>query len=165
MSRCSSVAEQPIRNRHVAGSSPASGSKEIKMKEVGQVIEKNKNIVKIKLIPSKTCHSCGLCKTKNEFILEALDDCNANIGDFVIIEIKKKNYYKVMFLIYLFPLISFILGVLIGYFIGEKFKFDPQLAGFLLGLTFTITSYIFINLLDKRLTQKENIITVVKKIV
>lgn len=135
------------------------------MKEVGQVIEKNKNIVKIKLNPSETCHSCGLCKNKNEPILEAFDECNAKIGDFVIVEIEKKEYYKIMFLIYLFPLISFILGVSMGYIIGEKLKFDPQLAGFLIGLIFTVLSYIFINIFDKRLNQKEKIITVVKKIV
>lgn len=135
------------------------------MKEIGQVIEKNKNILKIKLNSSEKCHSCGLCNYKNEPILEALDECNANVGDFVIVEIKKKYYYKVTFLIYLFPLISFISGVFIGYIIGENLKIDPQIFGFLVGIILTVISYISLYFLDKNLSKKEKIVPVAKKIV
>lgn len=135
------------------------------MKEIGQVIEKNKNILKIKLNSSEKCHSCGLCNNKNEPILEALDECNANVGDFVIVEIKKKYYYKVTFLIYLFPLISFISGVFIGYIIGENLKIDPQIFGFLVGIILTVISYISLYFLDKNLSKKEKIVPVAKKIV
>lgn len=135
------------------------------MKEIGEVIDKERNILKVKLNAVESCRSCGLCKTNEDFILEVLDECNAKIGDFVLVEIKKENYYKVTFLVYLFPLILFILGTIIGYIVGEKYNLDPQLLGFALGMIFLAVSYIMIRFIDKKSIKKEKIIPVAKKVV
>lgn len=136
------------------------------MKEIGQVIEKNGRILKVKFSSSEACHSCGLCKINEEnLVLNVIDECNAKIGDFVIVEVEKKDFYQVTFLIYLFPLISFILGVLIGYLIGERYRLDVQLLGFFIGLVFTVLSYPLIKSIYKKLSQKQKFIPVAKKIV
>lgn len=135
------------------------------MKEIGEVINKERNILKVKLNAVESCRSCGLCKTNEDFILEVLDECNAKIGDFVLVEIKKENYYKVTFLVYLFPLILFILGTIIGYIVGEKYNLDPQLLGFALGMIFLAVSYMMIRFIDKKSIKKEKIIPVAKKVV
>ncbi len=135
------------------------------MKEIGEVIDKERNILKVKLNAVESCRSCGLCKNNEDFILEVLDECNAKIGDFVLVEIKKENYYKVTFLVYLFPLILFILGTIIGYIVGEKYNLDPQLLGFALGMIFLAVSYIMIRFIDKKSIKKEKIIPVAKKVV
>ncbi|MGB9788506.1 MAG: SoxR reducing system RseC family protein [Dictyoglomus turgidum] len=136
------------------------------MKEIGQVIEKNGRILKVKFSLSEACHSCGLCKINEEdLVLDVIDECNAKIGDFVMVEVEKKDFYQVTFLIYLFPLISFILGVLIGYLIGERYRLDTQLLGLSIGLVFTVLSYPLIKSIYKKLSQKQKFIPVAKKIV
>ncbi|MGC9002582.1 MAG: SoxR reducing system RseC family protein [Dictyoglomus sp.] len=136
------------------------------MKEIGQVIEKNGRILKVKFSSSEACHSCGLCKINEEDLaLDVIDECNAKIGDFVMVEVEKKDFYQVTFLIYLFPLISFILGVLIGYLIGERYRLDTQLLGLSIGLVFTVLSYPLIKSIYKKLSQKQKFIPVAKKIV
>ncbi|MGC8814216.1 SoxR reducing system RseC family protein [Dictyoglomus sp.] len=136
------------------------------MKEIGQVIEKNGRILKVKFSSSEACHSCGLCKINEEdLVLDVIDECNAKIGDFVMVEVEKKDFYQVTFLIYLFPLISFILGVLIGYLIGERYRLDTQLLGLSIGLVFTVLSYPLIKSIYKKLSQKQKFIPVTKKIV
>ncbi|MGC8931193.1 MAG: SoxR reducing system RseC family protein [Dictyoglomus sp.] len=136
------------------------------MKEIGQVIEKNGIILKVKFSSSEACHSCGLCKINEEdLVLDVIDECNAKIGDFVMVEVEKKDFYQVTFLIYLFPLISFILGVLIGYLIGERYRLDTQLLGLSIGLVFTVLSYPLIKSIYKKLSQKQKFIPVAKKIV
>ncbi|MGB9768198.1 SoxR reducing system RseC family protein [Dictyoglomus turgidum] len=136
------------------------------MKEIGQVIEKNGRILKVKFSSSEACHSCGLCKINEEdLVLDVIDECNAKIGDFVMVEVEKKDFYQVTFLIYLFPLISFILGVLIGYLIGERYRLDTQLLGLSIGLVFTVLSYPLIKSIYKKLSQKQKFIPVAKKIV
>ncbi len=136
------------------------------MKEIGQVIEKNGRMLKVKFSSSEACHNCGLCKINEEdLVLNVIDECNAKIGDFVMVEVEKKDFYQVTFLIYLFPLISFILGVLIGYLIGERYKLDTQLIGFSIGLVFTAFSYPLIKFIYKKLSQKQKFIPIAKKIV
>ncbi|ACK42575.1 MULTISPECIES: SoxR reducing system RseC family protein [Dictyoglomus] len=136
------------------------------MKEIGQVIEKNGIILKVKFSSSEACHSCGLCKINEEdLVLDVIDECNAKIGDFVMVEVERKDFYQVTFLIYLFPLISFILGVLIGYLIGERYRLDTQLLGLSIGLVFTVLSYPLIKSIYKKLSQKQKFIPVAKKIV
>ncbi|MCX7719729.1 MAG: SoxR reducing system RseC family protein [Dictyoglomus thermophilum] len=136
------------------------------MKEIGQVIEKNGKILKIKFSSSEACHSCGLCKVdEDNLTLNAIDECNARIGDFVVVEVERKDFFQATFLIYLFPLIAFILGVIVGYLTGERYNFDPQLLGFIIGLLFTLMSYPLIRLIYKRLSKKQKFIPVAKKIV
>lgn len=136
------------------------------MKEIGQVIEKNGKILKIKFSSSEACHSCGLCKVEGDNLtLNAIDECNANLGDFVVVEVERKDFFQATFLIYFFPLIAFILGVILGYLTGERYNFDTQLLGFIIGLLFTLMSYPLIRLIYKRLSKKQKFIPVAKKIV
>jgi sigma-E factor negative regulatory protein RseC len=138
------------------------------MKEIGRVIEKNGNKLIIELSPSSYCSSCKLCQRGNEdnFILEVLDKCSAKPGDFVSIEISKSSYYKATILIYIVPLIFFILGTIIGYIIGNYFKKDSQILGFVFGLLFLSLSYLVIRFIDRKIQKKSSdYIPVAKEIV
>ncbi|MCX7846058.1 MAG: SoxR reducing system RseC family protein [Dictyoglomaceae bacterium] len=140
------------------------------MKEIGKVINKKGNIVTVELTPSPLCVSCSLCHRGNnkKFLLEAINQCSADVGDIVSIEIPRSSYYKATLLIYIIPLLFFLLGVFIGYFvISNSLNKDPQLLGLVLGILGISLSFIFIRLLDKKIQRKspDKFFPIVKDIV
>jgi sigma-E factor negative regulatory protein RseC len=137
------------------------------MGELGKVVDKKGNILKIELTPTSMCKTCGLCHSgsTSNFYLDAIDNCNAKVGDTVVIEIERKKYYKAIFLIYGLPLILFIIGVIFGYLFSPKIHFDPQLLGLILGFLLMAFGYILVRYLDHRLSKKQQYIIVAKKVV
>lgn len=137
------------------------------MVEFGKVVDKKGNILKIELNPTSTCKICGLCHSEGtyNFYLDALDNCNAKVGETVVIEIERKKYYKALFLIYGLPLILFIIGVILGYLFNPKIHFDPQLFGLILGFLLMALGYILVRFLDRKLSKKQQYIMVAKKVV
>lgn len=126
------------------------------MKEIGKIIDKKGNIIVVELTPSSFCSNCSLChKERSEkFILEAINQCSANIGDIVSIEISKSSYYKATILVYIIPLFFFLVFILIGYLIGNNLNKDPQLFGLILGILGLVFSFFFVRFLDERIQKK-----------
>ncbi|PMQ02391.1 MAG: polyunsaturated fatty acid synthase PfaC [Dictyoglomus sp. NZ13-RE01] len=138
------------------------------MKEIGKVIDKKGNKLTVELNPSPICSSCGLCRRgENEkFFLEVIDNCSADIGDIVQIELTRSSYFKATILIYLVPLLFFLLGVLVGYIFGDYKKYDPQLFGFIFGFVFLTLGFLLVRYIDKRLQKKsKSYIPIAKNIV
>ncbi|MCS7201677.1 MAG: SoxR reducing system RseC family protein [Dictyoglomus sp.] len=140
------------------------------MKEIGKVIDKKENIVVVELTPSSLCSSCSLCQRgkNSKFLLNAIDECSAEIGDIVSLEIPRASYYKATLLIYIIPLFFFLLGVFIGYFIfGNSLNNDPQLSGLILGSFGLILSFFIVKHLDKKIQKKSphKYIPIVREIV
>ncbi|MGB9858077.1 MAG: SoxR reducing system RseC family protein [Dictyoglomaceae bacterium] len=138
------------------------------MKELGKVIDKRKDKLIVELNPSPICSSCNLCQrgSNGKFILEVLDQCSAEIGDIVSIELPRSAYYKATALIYIFPLLFFFGGITIGYLIGNYTKNDPQLLGFIFGLVGLAVGFLFLRALDKRIQKKSsNYIPIAKEVV
>lgn len=138
------------------------------MKEIGKVVEKNNEILKVELSQSNLCASCKMCERgqNNMLILEALNECNADVGDNVIVELDRKDFYKATLTIYAVPLLSFLIFVIIGYAIGNAFKIDPQLSAFIIGLLGLGIGFLISRLIDRHFSKNEKkFIPVVKKIV
>lgn len=126
------------------------------MKEIGKIIDKKDNLAIVELTPSSFCSTCSLCQRgKNDkFILTAINQCSANIGDIVSIEISKSSFYKATILIYIIPLLFFLFGVFIGYFIGNILNKDPQLVGLITGSFLIIFGFVLIRFWDKKIQKK-----------
>jgi sigma-E factor negative regulatory protein RseC len=78
-------------------------------------------------------------------ILEANNQCNAQVGDLVEIYLKEENFLKAVFIMYSIPLIGLLLGIGIGYLI-----FDNELLIMLLGIVVMSLTFVMIRLNEKR---------------
>lgn len=96
-------------------------------------------------------HSCSsIGKGINE--VKAINTVNAKIGDKVIISLKGSSYLKISFLFYLFPILSMLLGAIIG---EMFFTFINKAASSaILGFLFLFLSFIIIKIVDKKLSKK-----------
>lgn len=95
------------------------------------------------------CSSCGGCETKS-INLDLKNDIDANVGDFVELEYKSSLLLKGTLLVYLFPLIMLVLGVVIGYTILPSANANKDLFSFLIGLVLMAVAYLVINRIDRK---------------
>lgn len=110
------------------------------MVEKGQIIELKNEYAIVKIMRTDACSKCGVCKTgnnKNEMLIEAKNLCNANLGDWVNIDLQPQNFLKAIFIMYVIPLITLMAGFILGNIYNEAF-------GFILGLIFMLFTYLWI---------------------
>lgn len=108
------------------------------------------------------CSSCGGCEAE-AINLNASNDIDAKVGDFVEIEYNTKNMLKSTLLVYIFPLIMLVIGIIIGNNIElGSLANSKDLISFLFGVLLMFISYIIINRIDKKV--KANHFFKIKKI-
>lgn len=108
------------------------------------------------------CSSCGGCEAET-ISINVENDINAVVGDFVEIEYNKSNMLKSTILVYIFPLIMLVLGVITGLNLNTGLGPDSkELLSFLMGVCFMGISYFIINKVDKKV--KANRFFTVKKL-
>lgn len=111
------------------------------MEEIGKIIELIGNKAKIEIATSSTCGHCGqksVCHSfgENKKIIELNNDINAQVDDWVKIDIKGKNQVLSILLVLGLPILLFLIGVFIGYYIsGDKLAAILGGAGLLLAFT------------------------------
>ena len=133
------------------------------MIEKGRVINvKDKTTrIEIKRVSAcgESCASCkGGCETTNHYV-DATNKIGAKPGDTVDIEMSTKTFLSAVAITYGIPLIMLFIGIASG---GALFRsigvnINPDLAGVLLGFGLMAISYIFINQIDKRHSEKGSI--------
>lgn len=93
------------------------------MKEIGKVVEVNKNLATVRLSRKASCENCNQCGLKKrdthiDIVVENL--LNVSVGDDVTIEMSNANVVKSALIIYVIPLVLSLIGLLIG----ELFKME-----------------------------------------
>lgn len=121
------------------------------MTERGVVIKIKKNKATVQFERKSTCDSCKMCAVskdsmKVEIVIE--NQLNANIGDFVQVEMGEKFVLTAALIVYIIPLVLVAIGLGIGSVINELAQIILSLAG--LGLGFIIAF-----LLDKFVIRKK----------
>lgn len=119
------------------------------MGERGLVVDQIDENVVVKLQRTEACAKCKACTAgmmSEEMILNAKNICNAKKNDWVNIELDATDFLKAVSIMYGVPFITFIIGIVVGYngsvFIGMvEFK---ELISFIVGLIFTVLTYLFI---------------------
>lgn len=119
------------------------------MGEKGEVIELKNNLAIIKMIRTEACSKCGACKNgmaKNEMIIEAKNLCEADIGDWVEIDLQSQDFLKAVGIMYGIPLILLIFGFVLGYVTLSytPYKSYSEIISFFVGIIFMLFSYIWI---------------------
>jgi positive regulator of sigma E activity len=135
------------------------------LKEIGKVVEINNDIATVELsADQQTCKSCpthnlcGLIPLMRK--VRALNSKGARIGDLVEIDLKKQTSLKIVFLVYIVPLIMFFTGVLIASGLNKS-----QTIQLLTGSLFFVATFIALYLLNKKISKLPDNLSKMEKVI
>ena len=121
------------------------------MAEKGIVMERKDNLAVIKLKRQEACAKCRACvagMSEQEMIMEAENACNAQVGDWVELELVGNSFLEAVLIF---------VGLLGGYFWLMPMFFsdiNPDLPSFLLGLVLMVAAYGIIRTQEHRFENK-----------
>ncbi|WP_425540246.1 SoxR reducing system RseC family protein [Microaceticoccus formicicus] len=125
------------------------------MNKVGKVLSVNNGMAKVAV--SRTsgcgggCKTCGGCDTP-VMIVNLPNEVNAKPGDGVELAANNKRVVKYTIVLYVIPLIMFILGIAVSYYImNEKGLSNLELYSFLFGILGFLISLLILKIIDKLL--------------
>ena len=93
------------------------------------------------------CEKCGICRMgKGEVTIRVKNVCNARIADRVSVSMGTESFLKASLLFYGLPFLGMVAGFTAGYYLAgwARLKLAQSLAGFALGIAFTVLVYLFI---------------------
>ncbi len=128
--------------------------------EIGTILRLDGEDAVVLLKGGKSCRGCGagklgLCKAGGDsMMLTARNTAGAQTGDTVLVGIDPDIQIKGYFLAYIFPLLSFIVGSIVGYIVGNYLSI-PSLDALLGFIALSATAvYTFVRLRRLDLTYK-----------
>jgi len=92
------------------------------MTEYGEVVRIDGGTAFVKFCRSSACgrcKACGMLSGQNEIVVEVPNTQDANVGDFVSVQIMTRKAVKASAIAYVFPLIMLILGVVLGWLLSK----------------------------------------------
>ena len=123
--------------------------------EQGLVIEVIDDVAKIRVGRHSDCTNCGACPGSDIVIISANNKLGAKVGQRVDFEVKEVNVLIGAFTVFVLPLITAFVGVLLGRLIGKYIGSNInvfQIAG---GIIAFLLSMIIVKLFDKAATGSE----------
>ncbi len=131
------------------------------MAEKGMVVELKDNLAVIKMKRTEACAKCRACVnglSEKDMIMEAENQCSAQVGDWVELELIENGFFYAVLIMYGIPLLAFMAGLLLSYFVLMP-RFlplsSPDLPSFALGIVFTCLSYLWIKSQEHRWEAKK----------
>ena len=117
----------------------------------------------------KSCtsrHSCNANNGGKEMEVEAINSAGAKVGDRIVLSIQTASLFKATFLIYIFPILS----LLIGAFLGQKLALDngsqdPSGFSALMAFLFFGLAIVFVKLIGRAMSLKKEYTPTIVKIV
>ncbi len=101
------------------------------------------------------CNACGMLKDMSEHIIDVKNSLDAKQGDRVLVEFATKSGITSSAIAYIFPLLMLVLGVILGYIIGEAYFADSvEIFAAVLGLVFTALAFLAIKLAEPLLKRR-----------
>lgn len=102
---------------------------------------------------SGDCHKCSGCgAAQQKLLLKARNPIGAQPGDLVVVSSETKTVLKAAAVLYMLPLLFFILGYLVGESLWQR--------GGLVSIGSVILCIVLIKLYDRRLAKKEVLYTI-----
>ena len=127
------------------------------MAEKGLVTNIKDNYAVVRLTRQEACAKCRACiagMSEQDMFIEAENACNAEIGDWVYVDLRDNGFLNAVLIMYGIPLIGLLAGILIGYFaISPALGFDgntKDIFSFFCGIICTLLAYLWIKLNDKK---------------
>lgn len=130
------------------------------MAEKGVVVERKKNLAVIKLTRQEACAKCRACVaglSEKEMIMEAENQCNAQVGDWVELEMVGNSFFEAVLIMYGIPCVCFLVGLLGGYYwVMPRFfpATSPDVPSFGIGILLTVVAYLVIRSQEHRFATK-----------
>ena len=142
------------------------------IEEYGTVVEAKEKTALIKAKRTTSCDSCvskSLCTgvAETDMLIEAQNPLNARAGDHVVFMVGAGSVIKAGMLFYLFPLLGFIAGVVLGQVFAEKIplKWDSDIISALAGFFFLALTYGGISLYGRHAEKKRTYMPTIVRIV
>lgn len=118
------------------------------MGEIGKVIAKDDNKVKVELLRTEACAKCKACTVgmKSEtMVINCLNICNAKVNDKVEIMLEEENFLKAVAIMYGIPFMGFIFGVFAGYYGSVRLGLaSNELISCCTGMVCVVVSFLWI---------------------
>jgi len=118
----------------------------------------------------ETCAAKSACRTLGggkEMEVEAVNPVGAKMGDRVVIGFETSALVKISFLIYIVPIISMILGAIIGQKIALSYHYNGSVLSAIVGFLFFFLAFLFIkstgNKMAKKNEYRPKIIRIIKQ--
>ncbi len=132
------------------------------MSEKGKIVEIKDNLAIINIVRNEACGHCKACEKGNDnntMVMKAKNQCEGKVGDTVLVELEVEKLIFATFILYGVPLITMVLGFLLG-----TLLFSNELFSFFTGILFLFITYMVIKFSEK-FWKTENYIPVAKSIV
>ncbi len=133
------------------------------IEEEGIVIQTFDDKAKVRTIRSSACEGCAsasFCHPEKgtEMIMEVVNNIHAKVGERVKIGLKPGVYLKASFLVYMVPIIAFIIGAIIGKELAASFLHtnDPDLWAIIGGAVLLIPTFIAMRLYNRKIEKDKS---------
>lgn len=124
------------------------------MREKAIVVSKKGNKAEVEVIRTSACAKCKVCSLDSEkkvIKVWVQNDLNANVGQVVEIEIENRALISATFIMYVIPLASFLVGVMLGLNFANTLNIGwEEPFSLLTGLLFMFLAFLAIYLNNKR---------------
>lgn len=118
------------------------------MGEKGLVINTKDRLAVIQMTRTEACGQCRACLAgmkKEEMIIEADNECNAKVGDWVIMELRNNSFIKAVMILYGIPMVALVTGIVLGYYVLYQYvPINREVLSFAVGILFTVLAYLWI---------------------
>ncbi|MBQ2678717.1 MAG: SoxR reducing system RseC family protein [Firmicutes bacterium] len=119
------------------------------MGEVGQVIQLKKNLAVVKITRTEACAKCRACVAgmkREDMFIEAENECNARVSDWVEMELRDHGFLRAVLIMYGIPFVCFLVATLVSYYFLEPVSqgFNAALYSFLIGMGAVGLAYLWI---------------------
>ncbi|CAN2041532.1 sigma-E factor negative regulatory protein RseC [Candidatus Magnetomoraceae bacterium gMMP-15] len=139
--------------------------------EEGLVYKETQDTVWIKTQRAKTCEHCAAhddCKTSgsklSEMEVEVSNTVGAKLGDRVMLTMPTSSLLQLSFLMYVVPIITMIIGGIIGQKLAPYFQFDETNAAVISSIAFFLITLWIIRLFSNKLAKKNKYRPQIKRI-
>jgi len=133
------------------------------VEQVGFVVTTSKEMAKVVVgrasACGENCASCGSSCNIPGVSLELKNTLGAKPGDYVELKAKTSHILKSAAIVYLFPLIAMIVGIIGGIYFFKSVGYENyETYGFIIGLALLGLSYIILRMIDNRIKKKDQLI-------
>nr|WP_072537424.1 SoxR reducing system RseC family protein [Anaerococcus mediterraneensis] len=128
------------------------------MTKEGIILENNNGKLKIQVDRTGACGSCASassCVEKKSTIIEIFSADNFNEGDKVILESDADKINKLSALVYIFPAIMLLIGIVIPQYFMKNSGFDINLITLFLVIILLTISVLIIRNFDKKFNSEK----------
>ncbi len=135
---------------------------------IGRIIKIEDGEMFISMKRDSACGSCESCAAgcdSKEHIVKAKPRANYKVGDLVSIRVDSRKMLRGVMMVYLVPLLAFLIGIFASNYIFKKFSFKvPDFYSIILGVVLLIISLFIVKSYDKRYSKGDNDLLIINKL-